>query len=74
MLECKIEWDCLTKWDEKVLHVQLAKGEIESFRVGRARQGIRSFPLNCGSESFISLATLPEVIACVCLWAVHVGV
>lgn len=52
--ECKIEWDCLTKRDERVLHVQSAKGEIESFRAGRAHWGIRSFPRNCGSESLIS--------------------
>lgn len=52
VLECRAEWACLTKWDEKVSYVQSAKGEIESFRVGKARRGIALFPLNCGLESF----------------------
>lgn len=64
MFEYKTEWDYLTKCDEKVLYVQSAKGEIESFRAGRAHEGIRSFPLNCGSESLISLAALPEMLVC----------
>ena len=68
----KIEWDYLTKWDEKGLHVQSAKGEIESFRPGRARWGIHSFPLNRGSESLISLAALPEMSVCICLCALCV--
>lgn len=37
------------------------KGEIESFRVGKAHWGIVLFPLSCGLESFIGLAVLPEV-------------
>lgn len=36
VLECRAEWACFTKWDEKVSYVQSAKGEIESFRVGKA--------------------------------------
>lgn len=65
MFECKTEWDYLTKWDGKALYVQSAKGEIESFRAGRAHWGISSFPLNRGSESLISLAALPETFVCV---------
>lgn len=61
VLECRAEWACLTKWDEKVSYVQSARGEIESFRVGKARQGIARFPLNCGLESFIGSAVLPKV-------------
>lgn len=68
VLECSAEWACLTKWDEKVSYVQSAKGEIESFRVGKAHRGIALFPLNCGLESFIGLAVLPEMCACVCVF------
>lgn len=39
VLECRTEWDCLTKKNEKVSYVQSAKGEIESFRVGKAHWG-----------------------------------
>lgn len=67
MLECRAEWARLTKWDEKVSYVQSAKGEIESFRVGKARWGIALFPLNCGLESFNGLAVLPEVCVSVCM-------
>lgn len=71
VLECRAEWACLTKWDEKVLHVQLAKREIESFRVGRAHWGIALFPLNSGLESFIGLAVLPKVCVSVSLCTVQ---
>lgn len=56
----------MTKWDEKVSYMQPAKREIESFRVGKARQGIALFPLSCGLDSFIGLAELPRE-RCVCL-------
>lgn len=36
VLECRAEWACLTKRDEKVSYEQSAKGEIKSFRVGKA--------------------------------------
>lgn len=61
---------CLPEWDENVLYLQLAKREIESFRLGRVLWGIAMFPLNCGLESFMGLAVLPKVLAslsvCVC--------
>lgn len=61
VLECRAERAYLTKWDDKMLHVPLAKREIESFRVGRAHWGIALFPPNCGLESFIGLVVFPQV-------------
>lgn len=68
VLECGAEWARLTKWDEKVSYVQSAKGEIESFRVGKAHLGIALFPLNCGLETFIGLVVLPEVCVLDCVY------
>lgn len=48
VVECGAEWAYLTKWDEKVSYVQLAKREIESFRVGNALWRIALFSVCCG--------------------------
>lgn len=62
--ECGAEWAYLTKWDEKVSYVQLAKREIESFRVGNALWGIALLSVCCGLE----LSSLRCIFrACTCV-------
>ena len=43
------------------------KGKLNHSGLGKAHWGIALFPLNCGLESFIGLAALPEVCVCVCV-------
>lgn len=42
------------------------KGKLNHSGLGR-HIGEKPFPLNCGLESFIGLAVLPEVCVCMCV-------
>lgn len=61
LLECGVKWARWTKWDEKASYEQSAKGEIKSFRVRKALQGITLW-----LEDFHGLSPVCRGV-CVCL-------